>query len=394
MRRALVPLIATFLVQTLCSAAVLALATMMPRVGPDVGVPSWVIGAFTAIIYGVAATSSFFSAAPLARFGAVRLCQAALLSGALGLAVMTLATPLALVIGVCLVGGSNGPLNAASAAIIAHRVPTAWYSAAFTVKQTGVPFGFAISGAIVPPLANWLGWQGAALSLAAMLVVAIIALQLLEAELEGGAPPIGRPALLEPMRTLFTDRRLRALVLASLLYVVAQHTITFVLVTYLVESCGLSMVVAGQILSVSQFGAAALRLALGTFADRLRERLSLLGVLGVLTACGCTAVALARPDWPLLAIAAAAVICGTTAASWNGLSVGEFARWSPPGQAGAITAASTAVVFSGGVFGPGLFSAVVGTSGSYLAGFALIVVAVGAGGVWLLAEGRRLRREA
>lgn len=394
MRRALVPLTATFLVQTLCSAAVLALATMMPKVGPDVGVPSWVIGAFTAIIYAVAATSSFFSAQPLARFGGVRLCQVALLSGVLGLAVMTLATPLALVVGVFLVGGSNGPLNAASAAILAHRVPPNWYSAAFTVKQTGVPFGFATSGVIVPPLATWLGWQGAAWSLAGVLVVAIVALQLLSAELEGGAPPIARPALLEPLRVIFADRRLRALALASLLYVVAQHTVTFVLVTYLVEACGLSMVVAGQILSASQFGAAALRLVLGSFADRLRERLSLLGCIGLITATGCAAVALARPDWPVLAIAAAAVICGTTAASWNGLSVGEFVRWSPPGQAGAINGASTAIVFSGGVVGPGLFSAVVGTTGSYVAGFAVIVAAVGAGGVWLLAEGRRLRREA
>ena len=393
MRRALIPLIATFLVQTLCSAAVLALATMMPKVGPDVGVPSWVIGAFTAIIYAVAASSSFLSAQPLARFGGVRLCQAALLSGAAGLVVMTLATPPALILGVFLVGGSNGPLNAASAAILAHRVPPNWYSAAFTVKQTGVPFGFALSGALVPPLATWLGWQGAAWSLAAVLLLAIVTLQLLSAELEGDTPPIRRPALLEPMRVLFADRRLRALALSSLLYVVAQHTVTFVMVTYLVESCGLSLVVAGQVLSISQFGAAGLRLALGTFADRLRERLSLLGFIGLITALGCTAVALARPDWPFLAIAAAAVICGTTAASWNGLSVGEFVRWAPPGQAGAISAASTAVVFSGGVVGPGLFSAVVGASGSYLAGFALIIAAVGVGGLWLLAEGRRLRRE-
>ncbi|MGE0423525.1 MAG: MFS transporter [Reyranellaceae bacterium] len=393
MRRALIPLIATFLVQTLCSAAVLALATMMPKVGPDVGVPSWVIGAFTAIIYAVAATSSFLSAQPLARFGGVRLCQAALLSGAVGLAVMTLATPLALVLGVFLVGGSNGPLNAASAAILAHRVPPNWYSAAFTVKQTGVPLGFALSGAIVPPLASWLGWQGAAWSLAAVLLIAIVALQLLAAALEGGAPAIVRPALLEPMRVLFADRRLRALALSSLLYVVAQHTVTFVMVTYLVESCGLSLVVAGQVLSISQFGAAGLRLVLGTFADRLRERLTLLGIVGLITAVASTAVALARPDWPFLAIAAAAVICGTTGASWNGLSVGEFVRWAPPGQAGAITAASTAVIFSGGVVGPGLFSAVVGASGSYLAGFALVVSAASVGGIWLLAEGRRLRRE-
>lgn len=293
-----------------------------------------------------------------------------------------------------LVGGSNGPLNAASAAILAHRVPPNWYSAAFTVKQTGVPFGFALSGAIVPPLATWLGWQGAAWSLTAVLVLAIVVLQLLAAELEGDAPPIARPALLEPLRVIFADHRLRALALASLLYVVAQHTLTFVLVTYLVEACGLSMVVAGQILAASQFGAAALRLVLGSFADRLRERLSLLGSIGLITAAGCTAVALARPDWPVLAIAAAAVICGATAASWNGLSVGEFVRWSPPGQAGAISAASTAIVFSGGVIGPGLFSAVVGTSGSYPAGFAVVIVAISVGGIWLLAEGRRLRREA
>lgn len=393
MRRALVPLIATFLVQTFCSVSVLALATMMPKVGPDVGIPSWVIGAFTAMTYGVAAATSFLSGDALARFGSVRLCQAALLSGALGLTVMTLATPAALILGVLFVGGANGPINAASAAIIAHRVPSTWYSAAFTVKQTGVPFGFAGSGVIVPPLANWLGWQGAAWSLAGALLLGIIALQLLARELEGGVPPAARVGLLQPMRTIFGDRRLRALALSSLLYVVAQHTVTFVLVTYLVESCGLTMVVAGQILSISQFGAAAMRLLLGSFADRLRERLILLGSLGIVTALGTAALAFARPEWPFFAIAAAAVICGVSAASWNGLSVAEFVRWSPPGQAGAITAASTAIVFSGGVFGPGLFSGVVGVSSSYLAGFIVIAIAVGIGGLWLVAEGRRLRRE-
>ena len=62
------------------------------------------------------------------------------------------------------------------------------------MKQTGVPLGFALSGAIVPPLASWLGWQGAAQGLATVLVIAIVALQLFAAELEGGAPEIVRPA--------------------------------------------------------------------------------------------------------------------------------------------------------------------------------------------------------
>ena len=86
MRRAN-PLIATFLVQTLCSAAVLALATMMPKVGPDVGAQ---LGDRCLHRDHLCRRRDLLvlSAAPCPlRRGA--LSQAALLSGAVGPGVMT-----------------------------------------------------------------------------------------------------------------------------------------------------------------------------------------------------------------------------------------------------------------------------------------------------------------
>jgi MFS-type transporter involved in bile tolerance (Atg22 family) len=163
-------------------------------------------------------------------------------------------------------------------------------------------------------------------------------------------------------------------------------------VTYLVEWCGMSLRDAGLILSASQIGAAVVRIGLGVTADMMRERLTLLGIVGGLIAAGTFATAAIQPDWPRAAIVAAALLFGISAAAWNGVSFAEFVRWAPPGQSSAISGASTAVIFAGAVVGPASFSALIRATGDYRAGFAMIFVAALAGGIWLLLEGWRLRR--
>ena len=58
--------------------------------------------------------------------------------------------------------------------------------------------------------------------------------------------------------------------LSALVYVVAQHTFTFYLVTYLYEHCGLSIARAGFLLSVSQLVGTAVRLLSGGWATAFR----------------------------------------------------------------------------------------------------------------------------
>jgi MFS family permease len=391
-RQALVPLAAMFAVQTASSTGTLTLATMMPAVAPDVGIDARLVGGFAAIAYGCAAVTAFLSGDVVARLGTVRVCQLSLLVTAAGLALLPLALPWALVVGMVLIGASMGPLNAASAHVLARRVPSSWYSTVFTVKQTGVPIGFALAGALVPVLTAWLAWRGAAFAVAAGVAGVALLLQLLHRELESDAPTAQRRGLWQPMRLVFTHRQLRALALSGLLYVVAQHTFTFVIVTYLVERCGMALIEAGAILSASQIGGAMLRLAVGGLADHLRERFTLLGTLGLLIASGALATGAIDPAWPWPLIAGATILYGVCAVSWNGVSMGEFVRWSPPGAAAAVTAATTAIIFSGAVVGPTVFTVVVRGTDSYLAGFCIIAAAALVAGLWQLREGMLLRR--
>src|SRR4029078_6467810 len=130
MRRTLVPVAAMFAVQTASSTGSLTLATMMPVVAPGVRIDARLCASFAAIAYGCAAIAAFLTGDIVGRFGTVRVCQACLLATAAGLLLLPIATPWALVAGMTVVGFSMGPLNAASAHVLARRVPPAWYSTA------------------------------------------------------------------------------------------------------------------------------------------------------------------------------------------------------------------------------------------------------------------------
>ena len=97
---------------------------MMPAVAADLGIDPKLIGVFTALTYVVAAVGALIAAGPIVRLGAVRICQAALLIGALGLVVNSLATVAATVAAVLLIGATQGPANPAAAHVLAQRTAT------------------------------------------------------------------------------------------------------------------------------------------------------------------------------------------------------------------------------------------------------------------------------
>src|SRR6187549_1241830 len=91
MKRAFVPVASMLAIQVMISMCVLSLGVMMPAVAQDLAIDAKLIGVFTAIIYGVATVAALAAAGPIVRLGAVRVCQAALLMGAVGLAINSLA---------------------------------------------------------------------------------------------------------------------------------------------------------------------------------------------------------------------------------------------------------------------------------------------------------------
>ena len=360
MHRAVVPVATMLAIQAMVSLCVLALGVMMPAVAKDLAIDPKLVGIFTAIIYAVAAVLALFAAGPIVRLGAVRVCQFALLMAAIGLAFNALALVAATVIAVAFIGAAQGPINPASAHVLAQRVPRQWFGIVFSIKQTGVPIGFALAGVVFPFLLTHFGWRGASLVAA-------------------GAPSIG---IWRSIRFVLGHAQLRVLGWSAFVYVIAQHTFTFYLVTYLYEHCSLSIARAGLLLSISQLAGTGMRLVSGAIGDRI-PRMVVLGWTGIAMTLGCVAIGLLEADTPFWLIALAAIGYGSAVISWNGTSQAEFAHLSPPGETAAVAAVQTALAFSGAVFGPPLFALIASTV-SYRAAFWAVAACVVAAAVWQL----------
>src|SRR5262249_56177698 len=174
---------------------------------------------------------------------------------------------------------------------------------------------------------------GASLVAAGAAVVAALVVELLRPSLDAvvtaGKASVG---IRRSVRFVFAHRALRVLGLSAVIYVVAQHTFTFYLVTYLYEHCGLSIAGAGFLLSLSQVVGTAVRLVSGGVGDRV-PRMQLLGWTGIGMTAGCIATGLLTPETPFWLIALVVIGYGSGVISWNGTSQAEFAHLSPPREA-------------------------------------------------------------
>jgi len=390
MKRAFVPVASMFAIQVMISLSVLSLGVMMPVIAQDLAIDPKLVGVFTALIYGVATVVALAAAAPIVRIGAVRVCQGALLMAAVGLALNSLALVTATAAAVLFIGVAQGPINPASAHILAQRVPREYFGMVFSVKQTGTPVGFALAGLVFPALMQVAGWRGASLIAAGALVLAAIVVEPLRPRLDVLAVE-GRASrsIWQSIRFVMRHPQLRVLGWSAFVFVVAQHTFTFYLVTYLYEHCGMSVARAGFLLFLSQSVGAGVRLVSGGAGDRI-PRMLLLGWTGIGMTMGCIATGLLQPDTPFWLIALVVIGYGSVVISWNGTSQAEFAHLSPPGEAAAVAAVQTALAFSGAVFGPPIF-ALIASVVSYRAAFLAVAACVLAVGIWQIAVARRGR---
>ncbi|WP_456305729.1 hypothetical protein, partial [Falsiroseomonas oryziterrae] len=117
-------------------------------------------------------------------------------------------------------------------------------------------------------------------------------------------------------------------------------------------------------------------------------------ISGPLIACGVgaalagLAMAAAGPGWPGALVVLAAIVMGATAVGWNGVMLAETARIAPAGQVGGATAALSFAFAVTMLVAPPAFSALVGLTGGYAAGF-LLCAAAALAGAWAIATAPR-----
>jgi MFS family permease len=396
--RGSVALAATLAIQIYTALAASATAVLAPVIAREYQLAPNLVGAFIGLVYLGSMLSSLVSGPLIARHGPIRLSQICVLLCALGTVMLPLAafvpiTAAWLVVAALVIGAGYGPITPASSQVLARTAPPSRLALTFSIKQTGVPAGFALGGAILPALALSIGWRWALALLAVSGLFVAIAAQPIRSDLDRARDRTRRPfsfgGLFAPVRRVLAAPNLRELTMLAFFYAALQVSLTSFLVVYVTESLGRSLVAAGLALTVATVAGVAGRIVWGLVADRTSSPRLVLGGLGLAAGACAFAIAGYPADGSMFLLLALCAAFGATAIGWNGVQLAELARQAPPGEAAAVTGAANFVGFGGVMLGPPLFGLLASVTGSYGAGFATMGAAAFAIGARTLLLARR-----
>jgi MFS family permease len=371
------PLLATLFIQAMVAMALLTLPVMAPVAAKALEVSPALVGVYVAMTYAGAMFASLTSGTTVSRLGPIRVSQLGLMLCAIGLCLCAVPWLPAIGLGALLIGLGYGPITPASSQILARTTQPSQMALVFSIKQTGVPVGAMMAGAIVPSLMLGIGWQWSLVVVAmACVVSAALSQPLRDAldDLRQASLTFQMSTLTTPLRMVLGHRALSTMAACSFMFSMVQMSLTTYLVTYLHDDLAYGMVSAGLLLSVTQMGGIGGRIAWGLVADRWLGAQKTLALLAILMASSALATALLLPTLPLWGIWAILLVFGASAIGWNGVYLAEVARQAPEGKASVATGGTLTFTFLGVVIGPPLFGALSSAFGTYRAGFLALVI--------------------
>lgn len=383
-------LVVTMALQTVAAMCLVAVPTISPSMAHTLGVSPVYIGAFVALTYAGGMFTSLAAGSLVRRFGALRTCQIGLGLCSTGILLCAVPSVPSALAGATLMGLGYGPITPSGSHLLARNSPPRRMSIIFSIKQTGVPLGGALAGAIVPGLASFFSWSTALALLGVFGWLFVLGVQPWRAGFDSDRDISHRisfgSGVSEPIRLVWHHRILTLLAVLSLLFAVIQLSLTSYLATYLGVDLGMSLVLAGFVVAIAQGAGVVGRLLWGYLADRLNAPVAILALLAF-TVTICTALTPQLRATDLIWVAVLFAVFGGCALGWNGVYLAEVARRAPDGQVSAATGGTNALTFLGDVLGPPLFGLVAAATQSYGTAFAFLAVpAVGC--LWLLAAYR------
>lgn len=367
----------TLAIQAMVSMAVLTIPAIAPAFAERLHVPVSLLGVFVVLVYSGAILASLMSGQLVRRFGAIRLSQAGLLFCATGLLLTMAPSVWAVAPGAFLIGLGYGPITPASSHLLAISTPAHRAGLVFSIKQTGVPVGGMLAGAVAPPLALQAGPLAAVAVVLAACLICVLLGQPLHATHDTDRVP-GTPmrigGLLRPLRLVLAHAGLRRLATTSFVFSGVQLCLAAYLVTYLHTELAFDLISAGIALSMAQVGGVIGRIMWGYVADRFLGATRTLITLSLLMAGGSIATGLLGEQASFVWVMALAVAFGAAATGWNGVYLAAVARFAPEGMAGTATGGALSVTFFGVLLVPAAFGLVSDAAGSLGAGYVLLAL--------------------
>ena len=381
------PMVLTLLVQAAVSLSVVSIPVFMPVATGELNVPASYVGIFMSLIYLGATMVAPVSGNFIGRLGPIYVSQICLALCALGLGAISIPSIPLMIIGAFIMGIGYGPVTPASSHLLVRTTPFSMMSFVFSIKQTGVPLGGAMAGAVVPFFVIFFGWKMSALWVAASNLALAFFLHPYRKRFDtehSARTRISWKNVAVPIKMTLLHPDLRRIAITSFFFSTMQLCLVSFLVTYLIESIDMTLIQAGVLLSAAQAGGIIGRIVWGALADRYVKPRIMLGVLGISMTVGALSSALFTPQWPYPAILVTCALFGAVAIGWNGVYLAEVARVAKPELAGMATGGTLFFTFLGILVGLPAFSMIVEKTGSYPLGFSMVAVATFVCGMVLL----------
>ena len=193
--------------------------------------------------------------------------------GVCAMAATPVSAPVVLALAAIVIGCGYGPITPASSHLLQRTAPPSRLALTFSIKQTGVPAGVALAGAVLPAvtLSDRLARRvrdrcacrrGRARASRSRFATSSMPIATRDARFSLGG-------IFAPLALLRQRPALLELALVSLVYSAMQVVLTSFLVCYLTETLHWSLVSAGFALTAATLGGVAGRIGWGHVADRL-----------------------------------------------------------------------------------------------------------------------------
>ena len=380
-------------IHMIATAATVVLSCIAPMIATNLGVESSLIGTYVCCIYVSGSVSAVIGGMLVRRYGGIHVSQFCLLLTTIGLLLSASGNLWLMALGGVFVGFSYGPITPAASFILANQVPQNRMGFVFSLKQTAVPIGTALTGFVIPGFALWANdWRAAPLLVAALCIVMIGVAMYRRGELDNHTDPNAHFTLhtfIESLRLGITHAPLRQMLVVGSTFNCVQMCVFTYLVTYLVEDVTLTIVFAGMALSAMSAGGIVGRVFWGVFADFIRAPIFTLALLGLIMAGCCVTVTFFTVDWPQWVVLVIAFCLGASAIGWNGVLLAQIARVAPAGQAGLATGSLIFFGYLVSISMTMVFAQLHGLFGHYEIGFYMIAACATAVAAWLVLSSNR-----
>jgi MFS family permease len=355
----------------------LVMPVAAPAVAQDLGLNPALVGAFTGIVFFASMLSQVSCGAFIQRLGPLRVSQICLVGMACGLLTISSGVLPLIVVAALVIGTGAAPSTPASSQILARLSPPHLAPLFFSIKQTGVPVGAMLAGAVVPISIAWFGWRGAFIVAAGLCLSLAVVLQPLRRDLDRDRDPAARfsaRAALDTLRGVLRSRDLRVLAIAAYAFVGLQAVFASFFVIYLTGPLGHDLATAGIAFSITQGVAIPTRILWGWIGSRFIAARTMLAILGFGMALASIVLGLTGAGWPLVAVVLIGCVYSATAVSWHGVLLAEVARLAPRERVGTMTGGVLSFGSAGMMSFPLVFGGILAATEVYAYGFFLAAI--------------------